>query len=77
MAAKGTTPPVDISIATRPSNIGEIPYLLNDIENGIKTLDMDSDEHRKEVLIKCRALLHAIETPRETMVSHCWGQVNV
>jgi hypothetical protein len=74
--AKHTSFPVDISIATRPSNIHEVPNILKDIEIGINGLATSDDEYRKDVLVKCRALVQALETPRETMVDHCWGQVN-
>ncbi|KAL4917428.1 O-methyltransferase [Aspergillus aurantiobrunneus] len=67
--------PVDISIAKSPCNIQEAPKILKHIEQGINDLAARDDEHRKEVLIRCRALVQALETPRETMVDHCWGQI--
>ena len=70
------SPVVDISIASRPGNIGAVPNLLKEIEQDIQNLDTSTDEPRKDLLVKCRALVQAIETPREIMVDHIWGQVN-
>lgn len=73
--AKNTSVPVDLLIATRPSSAELIPGLLEEITKGVNHLAAGNEEDRKDVLIKCRALARAIETPRETMVDHCWGQV--
>ncbi|OQE46563.1 hypothetical protein PENCOP_c001G01452 [Penicillium coprophilum] len=67
--------PDDLSIATH-SNIAEaVPKLLNDVIKGVNNLNHGTDEDRKDMVIKCRALARALETPRETMVDHCWGQI--
>ena len=67
--------PVDVSIATEPNNIGEVPTLLGEIT---KAFDIfaNSNAGRKDLVVKCRALVQALETPRETMINHCWAQVS-
>lgn len=72
---KNTSVPVDLLIATRPNSAEAIPGLLEEVIKGVNSLATGTEEDRKDVLLKCRALARAIETPRETMVDHCWGQV--
>ncbi|KAJ5693890.1 hypothetical protein N7536_004302 [Penicillium majusculum] len=72
---KNTSVPVDLLIATRPNSAEAIPGLLEEVIKGVNRLDTGTEEDRKDVLLKCRALARAIETPRETMVDHCWGQM--
>ncbi|KAJ5954142.1 hypothetical protein N7501_008421 [Penicillium viridicatum] len=72
---KNTSVPVDLLIATRPNSAEAIPGLLEEVIKGVNSLATGTDEDRKDVLIKCRALARAIETPRETMVDHCWAQM--
>ncbi|KAJ5500802.1 O-methyltransferase family 2 [Penicillium expansum] len=73
--ARYTSCPVDLLIATRPNSAEAIPDLLKEITKGVDNLTTRSEEDRKDLVVKCRALARAIETPRETMVDHCWGQV--
>lgn len=68
--------PVCLSIATEPNNIEEAPRLLREITELFDS-GLNSNEGRKELLRKCRNLVQALETPRETMVNHCWAQVRV
>ncbi|KAJ5385475.1 Winged helix-turn-helix transcription repressor DNA-binding [Penicillium concentricum] len=72
--AKYTSCPVDLRISTRPNNAEAVPGLLKEVIEGVNSLPTGTDEDRKNVLIKCRALVGALETPREIMVDHCWGQ---
>lgn len=67
--------PVDVSIATSPNNIDAVPELLEQITKGIGALSTGGDEARHELLIKARTLVQSLETPRETMIKHCWAQV--
>lgn len=66
---------VDESIATEPNNIEAVPTLLKEI-----TQDFDifttSNVGRQDLLAKCRSLVQALETPRETMIYHCWAQAS-
>jgi len=69
---------VDISIASLPCNPGRVPSLLDEISqihnNG---KDISADRHaRLELLAKARALVQALETPRETMLKHCGAQTS-
>ncbi|KAJ5782046.1 O-methyltransferase family 2 [Penicillium paradoxum] len=73
--ANYTTRPADLLMAASPNNINAVPHLLTEITNDINSLANGTDEDRKDVLVKCRALVKALETPRETMVDHCWGQI--
>lgn len=85
MATNGTTPngtngvngdqsAVDVSIAISPNNIDAVPSLLKDITAGVAALETGGDEARHDLLIKARTLVQSLETPRETMVKHCWAQ---
>lgn len=74
VAADGT--PIDVSIALAPNDKKAIPTLVNELQSGVSTLDAGGDEARHELLIKARTLVQALETPRETMIKHCWGQVS-
>jgi hypothetical protein len=76
-SAKCNACPVDLLIATRPNDVEAVPRLLEDITGDIPALTNGNDEDRKRMLVKCRALVQALETPRETMVDHCWGQVSI
>jgi hypothetical protein len=66
---------VDLSIATEPNNAAEVPKLLKQITEVFNTA-VNSDVGRKDLLVKCRNLVQALETPRETMIKHCWAQVS-
>ncbi|OQE34338.1 hypothetical protein PENCOP_c021G07791 [Penicillium coprophilum] len=77
MAAENSlyaTFPVDLGISTRPNHNEAVPDLLKEVIEGVNNLATGTDENRKDVVVKCRALVGALETPRETMVDHCWGQ---
>jgi hypothetical protein len=71
----GDQPAVDVSIAISPNNIDAVPSLLKDITAGVAALETGGDEARHDLLIKARTLVQSLETPRETMVKHCWAQV--
>ncbi|OQE00169.1 hypothetical protein PENVUL_c057G08137 [Penicillium vulpinum] len=73
--ASCTSCPVNLLIATRPNIAEAVPGLLEEVIEGVNSLPTGTDEDRKDVLVKCRALARALETPRETMVDHCWGQI--
>lgn len=66
---------VDISVASSPSNLDEVPKLLSEIGEYIQRFGIDTDEIRKDAIFKCRQLFLALSTPREIMADHCWGQV--
>ncbi|GAT29890.1 O-methyltransferase [Aspergillus luchuensis] len=66
---------VDISVASSPSNLDEVPKLLSEIGEYIQRFGIDTDEIRKDAIFKCRQLFLALSTPREIMADHCWGQI--
>jgi hypothetical protein len=67
--------PIDINIAIRPNDIDAVPGLIKELQAGLDGLASGGDAARHEMLIKARTLTQALETPRETMVKHCWAQV--
>ena len=66
---------VDISVASSPSNLDDVPKLLRKIKEDVERLSTDSDDIRKDALFNCRKLFQALSTPREIMADHCWGQI--
>lgn len=66
---------IDLSIAARPNNPEALPALLQDLTLGITAFTSDGSVNRQDLITKCRFLLRALETPRETMVNHLWAQV--
>ena len=65
---------VDVSVALTPNNLKSVPGLVNEISNLSDAVSGDY-EARHMLLLKARALVQALETPRETMIKHCWAQV--
>ena len=69
-------PAVDISVALQANDLGSVPKLSKGIFS-LSTAASDGDEAaRLELVEKARALVRALETPRETMIKHCWAQVS-
>lgn len=67
---------VDVSIVSVPCDPGSVPGLLDDISQMRDNCDVSTDRGvRLELLSKARALVQALETPRETMLKHCGAQV--
>lgn len=70
------TPVVNVSVATSPNNLSAVP----DIVKSISTLDTAAaagdETARLELVEKARQLVRSLETPRETMIKHCWAQVS-
>ncbi|KAJ5381735.1 uncharacterized protein N7496_004163 [Penicillium cataractarum] len=56
-----------------PNNTEAVPALLEQIKKDFDVFNA-SNQGRKDLVIKCRALVQALETPRETMLYHCWAQ---
>lgn len=68
-------PAVDVPVALAPNNLPAAAGLLKDISSlGPATLDGD-EKSRLDLAEKARALVRSLETPRETMVKHCYSQV--
>jgi hypothetical protein len=74
-ATNGVT--VDISVALSPTDLKSVPSLLAEIASLGSSLD-DGDNHARLALLqKAKALVTALETPRETMIKHNWAEVSV
>lgn len=81
VVAPAGSEPVDASLATKPADLPAVPQLLGEIVTGAQELlaaaeDGGQVQARHELLKKARALVLALQTPRETMVEHCWAQVS-
>ena len=66
---------VDESIATEPNDIEVVPTLLKEITQAFDKFTT-SNVGRQDLLGKCRTLVQSLETPRETMIYHCWAQAS-
>jgi hypothetical protein len=66
---------VDISVAISPNDIAAVPSLLEEITADFDTLSISGEDARKGLILKARALVQSLETPREIMTKHCWAQV--
>lgn len=68
-----STPAVSPTAAADPA---AVPSLIKEIAAlGENFTDSSDEEARLDLLIKARTLWKALETPRETMIRHCWAQV--
>ncbi|KAK8004910.1 demethylsterigmatocystin 6-O-methyltransferase [Apiospora arundinis] len=74
--AKGVEekPAVTVATATSPSNLAAVPQLIKELSEGVGFLKSGGNEARQALAIKARTLMQALETPRETMIKHCWAQ---
>jgi hypothetical protein len=61
---------VDISIALNPTDLGSVPGLLGEIHSLGSNLSYNNRSGRLRLLEKAKALVRALETPRETVVKH-------
>lgn len=68
--------PINVSIAAQPNDVNAVAGLVKELQAGVDGLTAGGDAARHDLLIKARTLMQALETPRETMVKHCWGQVS-
>ncbi|KAF7531033.1 hypothetical protein G7054_g9279 [Neopestalotiopsis clavispora] len=69
--------PVDISIVKKPANLGAVLPTLKYLNAGLPSLATDSDDARSDMLQAAWKLVMSLETPRETMIRHCWAQSGV
>jgi hypothetical protein len=65
---------VEVSIALRPNDPERVPGLIQDIAATGDALKPDDGASRLQLLEKARDLVRALETPRETMIKHCWAE---
>ncbi len=66
---------VDLAAAIRPSNINDVPRLLDEVNKLYGRLEDGGDAAPHELVNKVRALGQALQTPRELMVQHTWADV--
>lgn len=71
----GVKPHVDIGIAVRACNPDAVPRILGELLAFGTSPSVDKDDTRLAMLAHARALVRALETPRETMIQHNWAQV--
>lgn len=70
-----TYTPVGPSKAIQANNAAAVPEVLKSLsEFGSSPLVEDNDV-RLRMLVQAKALVRALETPRETMIKHNWAQV--
>ena len=68
-------PVVEMSVALKANKLSAVPDLAKSISS-LSTAAADGNEQaRLELLEKARQLVRSLETPRETMIKHCWAQV--
>lgn len=67
------TEPISITSATDPSAVSSLIKELSLLGEGFSATS--PEELRLDLLLKARTLWKALETPRETMIRHCWAQV--
>lgn len=62
--------------ALQPNNVKQLPALVEEISGRVQALANGGDVDRRDLIAKCRSLVHCLESPRELMLRDCWGQVN-
>lgn len=75
----GTTngaPPVDASLTVKANDAAAVPGLIKQISALGEGVDISDNVARQELAAKAKALWQSLETPRETMIRHCWAQVS-
>ncbi|TLD12127.1 uncharacterized protein PgNI_03583 [Pyricularia grisea] len=72
----GKHAPVDPAIATQPTDLAAVPELAKAIAATADSVTAEDQAARYDLLLKARSLVQALETPRETMIKHCWAQTS-
>ncbi|RMY95779.1 hypothetical protein D0864_05279 [Hortaea werneckii] len=65
---------VPVSTALSSCNPAIVPTCAKDIARLGETFSSTDNATRKELLRRSRELVLALETPRETMIRHCWAE---
>jgi hypothetical protein len=76
MTVSEDKPLVDVATASRPCDPEAVPGILKRIVSSGEAPSVDNDSVRLALLANARELVRALETPRETMIKHCWAQVH-
>lgn len=61
-------------LAITPNIPDQIPGLLEQIYSDGKAYQVNS-QTRLQLLENARSLVYALETPRESLIRHCWSEV--
>ncbi len=73
--SRPSSTPADISVALSPCDFDSVPGLVNKIMSLSQGLTKDDVGQRLQLLAEARALVNALETPRETFIKHLWAEV--
>ncbi|KAJ0315165.1 hypothetical protein Brms1b_006278 [Colletotrichum noveboracense] len=65
---------VDISVALSACDLPSVNQHVKNIAGLTEVVASGNDTARLKMLANARSLVHALETPRETMIKHCWAQ---
>ncbi|KAF4853492.1 O-methyltransferase mpaG [Colletotrichum siamense] len=65
---------VDISVALSACDLPSVNQHVKNIVGLTEVVASGNDTARLKMLANARSLVHALETPRETMIKHCWAQ---
>ncbi|KAI1214680.1 S-adenosyl-L-methionine-dependent methyltransferase [Annulohypoxylon truncatum] len=66
--------PLDPSIALKPCDYESVGAHAEKISKLASSISPEDDKTRLELAETARKLVRALETPRETMIKHCWAQ---
>mgnify|MGYP000933587419 CR=1 FL=1 len=67
----------DVSIALNATNSDAVPDLIKEITALGETFDKEDSDARLKLMAKAKSLWQSLETPRETMLRHCWAEVSI
>ncbi|KAK3693085.1 S-adenosyl-L-methionine-dependent methyltransferase [Podospora appendiculata] len=73
--AQGEPPALDVSLASTPCDLDGVPVILSRITALSQGLQSSDHERRLQLLGEARALVQAIETPRDRMIMDMWARV--
>lgn len=72
-----TNPGHDTSIALKATDPEAVPGLVEQINSLAEDFRSDDEQARRQLAAKAKMLWQSLETPRETMIRHCWAQVSM
>ncbi|KAK5987850.1 O-methyltransferase mpaG' [Cladobotryum mycophilum] len=62
------------TVALMPNGTKEHPSIIKETLEYLNAYVQGKDVNRHDLIAKCQSLVHGLETPRETMIRHCWSQ---
>jgi hypothetical protein len=66
---------LDISFILSPNDPGNVSALVQNIDELGQGFSNGNHEKRLQLLAQAKALVQALETPQETMLTHLWANV--